>query len=334
MRIDYFSHKPGLVTRLRSITAEQAQFALAPALRVLIEARVSQLNGCVYCLHLHFREARHRGESQHRLDSLTVWHESPHFDAREKAALAWAESLTLLPDSRGDDAEFAALKMHFSDPEIVELSLVISLANFWNHMARGFRRAPEFGAAFRGAGASVNIHCRIAIESDASDIVGLVNRAYRPDSSNCGWTHEAHLVTGERISLELIRTLFRSCSAVLVLCKDRDIVACVHVQGDASAAWIGMLATEPAWQAQGLGKRMLQYAETYAVEYLNSEIIQMSVLSARPELISFYERRGYARTGQMEDYPVAVGIGKPLFDGLKVELLTKQTRMPTSQHRA
>ena len=152
MGIDYFSHKPGLVTRLRHITAEQAQFTLDPALRALIEARVSQLNACVYCLHLHFREALHLGESQRRLDSLTVWHESPLFNAREKAALAWAESLTRLPDSRADDAVFAALKMHYSDLEIVELSLAISLANFWNRMASGFRREPEFETASQTKG--------------------------------------------------------------------------------------------------------------------------------------------------------------------------------------
>lgn len=177
----------------------------------------------------------------------------------------------------------------------------------------------------------MNIHCRIAIESDANDIVDLVNRAYRPDSSNCGWTHESHLVAGDRVSLELIQALFRSRSFVLVLCKDRDIVACVHVQGNASAAWIGMLATEPAWQAQGVGKRMLQYAEAYAVEFLNAGIVQLSVLAARPELIAFYERQGYSRTGQIEDYPVAAGIGQPLFDGLKVEMLAKRTRLPASR---
>lgn len=152
MRIDYFSHKPELVTRLRRLTAEQTQFTLAPALRALVEARVSQLNGCVYCLHLHFKEALQRGESQHRLDSLTVWQESPLFDAREKAALTWAEALTRLLDRRAGDAEFAALKLHFSDLEIVELSLAISLANFWNRMASGFRREPEFETTPRAKG--------------------------------------------------------------------------------------------------------------------------------------------------------------------------------------
>lgn len=152
MRIDYFSHMPSLITRLRHITREQAQFTLDQPLRVLIDARVSQLNACVYCLHLHFREALHRGESQRRLDSLTVWHESPFFDAREKAALAWADALTMLPDTRAEESVFAALKLHFSDLEIVELSLAISLANFWNRMASGFRREPELETASKTKG--------------------------------------------------------------------------------------------------------------------------------------------------------------------------------------
>lgn len=143
MRIDYFSHMPSLIARLRHITREQDTFTLDRALRVLVEARVSQLNACCYCLHLHFREALHRGESQHRLDSLVVWHESPFFDAREKAALAWADALTILSVTRAEESAFAALKFHFSDLEIVELSLAISLANFWNRMASGFRREPE-----------------------------------------------------------------------------------------------------------------------------------------------------------------------------------------------
>ncbi|MEQ1661910.1 MAG: carboxymuconolactone decarboxylase family protein [Thiobacillus sp.] len=161
MRIDYFSHMPGLITRLRHITLEQAQFTLDQPLRALIEARVSQLNACVYCLHLHFREARHRGESQRRLDSLMVWHESPLFDAREKAALAWADALTLLPDTRAEESVFAALKLHFSDLEIVELSLAISLANFWNRMASGFRREPEFETTSKANG----LACKSTAES-------------------------------------------------------------------------------------------------------------------------------------------------------------------------
>lgn len=141
-RIDYFKAKPEVITRLRTITAEQERFTLDGKLRALVELRVSQINGCVYCTDLHSRESRERGETQQRLDSLPVWRESPFFDDRERAALAWAESLTLISQTHAADAEYEAVQKHFSEVEVVELSLAISLANFWNRMAGGFRRMP------------------------------------------------------------------------------------------------------------------------------------------------------------------------------------------------
>ncbi len=141
-RIDYYKEKPELMTKLRGITKEQEHFQLEAGLRALVELRVSQINGCAFCTDLHTREARALGESQQRLDSLPVWHESPFFDDREKAALTWAESLTLIPSSHAGDAEYLALENYFSAAEIVELSISISLANFWNRMAGGFRKMP------------------------------------------------------------------------------------------------------------------------------------------------------------------------------------------------
>jgi AhpD family alkylhydroperoxidase len=141
-RIDYFKAKPELITQLRNLTKDQENFQLDGKLRALIELRVSQINGCAYCVDLHSREARGRGEKQQRLDLLPVWRESPFFDDREKAALAWAESLTLISQTHAADDEYEAVRKHFSDLEVVELSLAISLANFWNRMAGGFRRKP------------------------------------------------------------------------------------------------------------------------------------------------------------------------------------------------
>jgi len=141
-RIDYFKHQPELITQLRAITQGQEDFHLDGKLRALVELRVSQINGCAYCTDLHSREARARGEGQSRLDSLPVWRESPFFDDREKAALAWAESLTLIADTHAGDAEYLALLKHFSEDDVVELSLSVALANFWNRMAGGFRKAP------------------------------------------------------------------------------------------------------------------------------------------------------------------------------------------------
>ena len=141
-RIDYFSAKPDFITQLRGITKQQESFGLDAKLRALVETRVSQLNGCVYCTDLHSREARGRGEKQQRLDSLPVWRESPFFTEREKAALAWAESMTYIATTHAGDPEYEALHPHFSESEIVELSLSISLTNFWNRIAGGFRKMP------------------------------------------------------------------------------------------------------------------------------------------------------------------------------------------------
>jgi AhpD family alkylhydroperoxidase len=144
-RIDYFKYQPEFITKLRTLTKEQAQFSVDPKLRALIEARVSQINHCVYCTDLHLREARALGETAQRLDTLAVWQESPFFDEREQAALAWAEALTLIPETHAADAEYRRLLQHFSETEAVELSISISLANFWNRMAGGFRKMPAKG---------------------------------------------------------------------------------------------------------------------------------------------------------------------------------------------
>jgi AhpD family alkylhydroperoxidase len=141
-RIDYFKEKPELITKLRAVTQEQKEFKLDGKLRALVELRVSQMNGCAYCTDLHAREARVLGESQQRLDAVPVWREAPSFDEREKAALAWAESLTLISETHASEAEYANAGKKKSHPEVVELSIAVSLANFWNRMAGGFRRMP------------------------------------------------------------------------------------------------------------------------------------------------------------------------------------------------
>jgi len=165
---------------------------------------------------------------------------------------------------------------------------------------------------------------RVASKPDANEIATMVNRAYRPPLHEQGWTHEASLVAGERTTFEQVLSLFAPQSLILVLCHGAAIVACVHVQSDDSGVYIGMLATEPSLQAQGLGKQMLSHAEQYATAHFNATVFRMSVLSSRAELIAFYERRGYARTGEVEGYPVSTGVGQPLVEGLQVEALVKR----------
>jgi AhpD family alkylhydroperoxidase len=108
-------------------------------LRALIDLRVSQINGCAFCLDMHANEARHLGESQQRLDCLAAWREAPFFTDRERAALAWAESLTLISQTHAPDDVYAEVKKHFSDKELVDLTAAIGMINVWNRLGIGFR---------------------------------------------------------------------------------------------------------------------------------------------------------------------------------------------------
>lgn len=142
MRIDYSLHARDVISELRTITRGRGELPLSADIRALVETRVSQINGCVYCVHLHLTEARKLGVPARKLDTLVVWRESPFFDERERAALTWAESLTAISAADRENDGFEALRGHFGDDEIVALGISVSLANFWNRMAAGFRRIP------------------------------------------------------------------------------------------------------------------------------------------------------------------------------------------------
>lgn len=105
----------------------------------LVKMRASQMNGCAFCLHMHSRDARAAGESEERLYLLNAWRESSLYTPREQAALAWTEALTLLPQTGAPDADYEGLKPHFSETEIVHLTLLITTINAWNRLAVGFR---------------------------------------------------------------------------------------------------------------------------------------------------------------------------------------------------
>jgi len=168
----------------------------------------------------------------------------------------------------------------------------------------------------------------VACEADAKEIAALVNKAYRPTSQYAGWTHEANLIAGERTSTEQVRSLLHLQSTILLLRLGQEIVACVHVQNSQSGAYIGMLATNPAMQAQGLGKQMLRHAEAYAIDHYDVSVLKISVLTSRPELLAFYERRGYVLTGQVEEYPVSAGVGQPRIAGIQLLSLEKASANP------
>ncbi|MGO3859886.1 MAG: carboxymuconolactone decarboxylase family protein, partial [Neisseriaceae bacterium] len=124
-----------------SAHAALAQSPLGPQLLELVYLRVSQINGCAYCLGLHTESLRQQGESQARLDVLSAWRHSSAFSEREQAALIWAESLTELGAlGGGSDADYQRLQAHFSDVEISDLTLAVALMNAYNRMAIGMRQ--------------------------------------------------------------------------------------------------------------------------------------------------------------------------------------------------
>lgn len=105
----------------------------------LVKIRASQLNQCAFCLHMHTKDARSAGETEERIYLLSAWHESPLFTERERAALAWTESLTLIAETHAPDEDYALLQKHFSPDEQVKLSLLIGVINIWNRLAIGFK---------------------------------------------------------------------------------------------------------------------------------------------------------------------------------------------------
>lgn len=140
-RLDYVSlNGPAIAAMAR---AKPHMKSIDAKLRAIVELRVSQINGCVYCVDLHTEEARAAGESQQRLDCLPVWGECPFFDDAEKTALAWAEAVTLLAEEGAPEHLYNELKQHYSDQQIVDLTLIIAQMNAWNRLAVSFGHVPD-----------------------------------------------------------------------------------------------------------------------------------------------------------------------------------------------
>ncbi len=112
---------------------------LEDSLMELVKIRASQINGCAFCLHMHTAEARKKGETEERIYLLDAWRESPLYSARERAALAWTEALTLVAQDHAPDAVFQELQAQFSEEEQVKLTLLIVAINGWNRVQVGFR---------------------------------------------------------------------------------------------------------------------------------------------------------------------------------------------------
>ena len=141
-RIDYYKASKEAVNAMLALDKAVSNFGLEPSLVELVKIRASQINGCAFCVDLHTTHARKAGEAERRLHALAVWREAPFFTARERAALAWTESLTLLPQTRAADEDYELLRAQFSDKEMADLTVAIILVNGWNRLGVGFRRQP------------------------------------------------------------------------------------------------------------------------------------------------------------------------------------------------
>jgi len=159
---------------------------------------------------------------------------------------------------------------------------------------------------------------------DAEAITALVNVAYRGESSRQGWTTEADLLDGLRTSAAEVQQLIESDYSTLLLgVNDDEIVASVCLEQITDAVHIGMFVVRPDLQGCGVGKQLLTYAESYARQHWVVKEFVMHVITVRHELIAFYERRGYQRTGVVKTFPVNPEMWQAKLSGLQLEMLQK-----------
>ena len=137
-RIDYGKAAPGSVQAMYKLQKYVEESGLEHSLLELVKTRVSQMNGCAFCIDMHTKDARAAGETEQRLYGLSVWREAPYYSERERAALAWAEVVTLISQTHASDEEYEAARAQFSEEEQVKLALVINSINGWKRLAVGF----------------------------------------------------------------------------------------------------------------------------------------------------------------------------------------------------
>jgi AhpD family alkylhydroperoxidase len=141
-RIDFMKVSPSALKGMFGLQAAVDHSSLEHSLVDLVKLRASQINHCAYCIDMHFKDAKARGETEQRLYMLDAWRESPFYSDRERAALAWCESLTLISETGAPDDVFAEVREHFNDEELANLSLAIVAINSWNRLMVGFRAEP------------------------------------------------------------------------------------------------------------------------------------------------------------------------------------------------
>ena len=141
-RFNYAKAAPGVYDAMDPLDAYLDACSLEKPLLHLVRLRASQLNGCAYCIDMHWKDLRALGEGEQRLYSLDAWPECPYYSVRERAALAWTETVTAIADGQAPDAEYDAVKPHFTEPELADLTLAIATINAWNRLSIAARLTP------------------------------------------------------------------------------------------------------------------------------------------------------------------------------------------------
>jgi AhpD family alkylhydroperoxidase len=141
-RLNYSAQSPELFKKLVDLSTAIGKGSLEEQIIKLVEIRASQLNGCGFCLDMHVKEAKIRGERELRLHHLATWHESPLFEPRERAALAWTETLTRLPEGGVPDDLYERVRSQFSEKELSDLTFAVMAINAWNRAGVAFRAVP------------------------------------------------------------------------------------------------------------------------------------------------------------------------------------------------
>jgi AhpD family alkylhydroperoxidase len=138
-RLNPYQVAPDAMKSLAALDAYILSSGLEPSLIELVKTRASQINGCAFCIHMHTRDARARGETEERLYLLNAWRESPLYTERERAALAWTEAVTLVSQTHVPDAAYEEVRRQFAEDELVKLTHLVATINTWNRIAISFR---------------------------------------------------------------------------------------------------------------------------------------------------------------------------------------------------
>ena len=146
-RMDAMKISPAAYKAMAGLQAYVDQSGLERSLLELVKIRASQINGCAYCLVMHTNDARKHGESDERMHLLNAWREAPVFSERERAALAWMEAVTLIADGHVPDEAYDQTRAHFSEKELIDLTMATITINGWNRLAIAFRARPQLQTA-------------------------------------------------------------------------------------------------------------------------------------------------------------------------------------------